>query len=174
MGSIASPLLPVSPIRTIEGFWPDGMPVFDSEEKANTLMEDFLSLWNHLAQHQKRSKPFKLTVKPFSNDLESMRDFLTVRTEEIYQFLEGLLGDVEELAVPEGIRAEIAVLSENYGLISATLALLNDESIEGSDDDISGLTNNLRELSRIAGVQINDIIMACVRYRRKSARPTLH
>ncbi len=66
------------------------------------------------------------------------------------------------------------MLSENYGLISATLALLNDESIEGSDDDISGLTNNLRELSRIAGVQINDIIMACVRYRQESAQPILH
>ncbi len=174
MGSIASPFLSASPIKIIEDFWPDGLPIFDSKKEASGLMNGILSLWNHLAQHQKRSKPFKLTGKPFGDDRESMREFLTVRTEEIDQFLDGLLGDAEELAVPEDIRAEIEVLSENYALMSATLVLLNDESNEGSDEEISGLTNNLRELNKIAGIQINDIIMACVRWRRESIRPTVH
>ena len=71
MGIIASPVLSVSPIRTIEDFWPGGMPVFESTEEANTLFQPLLGLWNHLADHQKRSKPFKLTVKPFSDDRES-------------------------------------------------------------------------------------------------------
>ena len=113
MGNIASPILSASPIRTIEEFWPDGLPTFDSEEEANELMQGLMSLWNHLAGHQKRSKPFKLTIKPFSDDRVSMREFLGVRTEEIDQFLEGLLGDEEELPVPEDIHAELDLLSEN-------------------------------------------------------------
>ncbi len=169
MGNIASPVLSVSPIRTIEDFWPDGLPVFENEEEANALMEGLLSLWNHLAQHQKRSKPFKLTVKPFSDDRESMRDFLAVRTEEIDQFLDGLLGEEEELPLSEDIRAEVELLSENYALMSATLVMLNKD--ETTDEDASGLAKSLREMSRIAGVQINDIIMACVRWRRE---PTVH
>ncbi len=59
---IVSPIRSGSPIQTFEGFWPDGLPVFDSEENADTLMQGLISLWNHLAQHQKGSKPFKLTV----------------------------------------------------------------------------------------------------------------
>ena len=72
MGNIASPILSTSPIRTIEDFWPDGLPIFDSEEQANDLMHGLMGLWNHLAQNQKRSKPFKLTIKPFGDDRDSM------------------------------------------------------------------------------------------------------
>ena len=169
MGNIASPVLSVSPIRTIEDFWPDGLPVFENEEEANALMEGLLSLWNHLAQHQKRSKPFKLTVKPFSDDRESMRDVLTVRTQEIDYFLEGLLDGDAEFSIPDDIREEIVLLAENYALMIATLELL--DNITATDQEISDLTNNLRELSKIAGKQINDIILACIRWRRE---PTLH
>ncbi len=172
MGIIASPVLSASPIRTIEDFWPGGMPVFESTEEANTLFQPLLGLWNHLAGHQKRSKPFKLTIKPLIDDRDAMREFLEVRTEEIDQFLEGLLGNVAELTVPEDIGAEIKLLSENYALMSATLAMLDRD--DTTDEDASGLTQSLRELNKVAGVQINDIIMACVRYRRGSIGPTIH
>ena len=169
MGNIASPVLSVSPIRTIEQFWPDGLPVFENEEEANALMEGLLSLWNHLVQHQKRSKPFKLIVRPFGDDRDEMREFLTVRTQEIDYFLEGLLDGDAEFPIPDDIREEIALLAENYALMNATLDLL--DNVASTDQEISGLTSNLRELSKIAGIQINDIILACVRWRRK---PTLH
>ncbi len=163
MGIIASPVLSASPIRTIEGFWPGGMPISESTEEANTLFQPLLGLWNHLAGHQKRSKPFKLTIKPLIDDRDAMREFLEVQTEEIEQFLEGLLGNVAELAVPEDIGAEIKLLSENYALMSATLAMLDRD--DTTDEDATGLAQSLRELNKIAGVQINDIIMACIRYR---------
>ena len=169
MGNIASPGLPASPNWTIHEFWPGAMSPFENFEEANELIQGLHSLWNHLAQHQKRSKPFKLTIKPFSNDRVSMREFLEVRTEEIDQFLEGLLGDEEELTVPEDIRAEIELLSENYALMSATLVMLDRD--DTTDEDASGLAQSLRELTKIAGVQINDIIMACVQHRRQ---PTVH
>ena len=132
-------------------------------------MQGLMGLWNHLAEHRKRTKPFKLTIKPFSDDRVSMREFLEVRTEEIDQFLEDLLGGEEELPVPGDIHAEIKVLSENYALMSATLVMLNRD--DTTDEDASGLAQSLRELNKVAGVQINDIIMACVRYRRQ---PTIH
>ena len=136
------------------------MSPFENFEEANDLIQGLHNLWNHLAQHQKRTKPFKLTIKPFSDDRVSMREFLEVRTEEIDQFLEGLLGDEEELTVPKDIRAEIELLSENYALMNATLAMLNRD--DTTDEDASGLVHSLRELNKIAGVQINDIILACV------------
>ncbi len=172
MGYIASPILSASPIRAIEDFWPDGMPEFESTEEANTLFQPLLGLWNHLAQHQKRSKPFKLVIQPFSDDRDSMREFLTVRTEEIDQFLEGLLGNDEDLPLPEDIWEEIELLAENCGLMNSTLEILG--NVAATDQEISGLTNNLRELSKIAGKQINDIILATVRYRREPIKPTLH
>ena len=163
MGNIASPMLSTSPIRTIEEFWPDGLPEFDSEEEAKNLMQGLLGLWNHLAAHQKRSKPFKLTIKPFGDDRASMLDFLAVRTEEIDQFLEGLLGGEDELPIPEDIHAEIELLSENYALMSATLVMLNRD--DTTDEDASGLAQSLQELNKIAGVQINDI-----RWRQRQQR----
>ena len=98
-----------------------------------------------------------------------MRDFLTVRTQEIDYFLEGLLDGDAEFPIPDDIRDEIALLAENYALMNATLELL--DNVASTDQEISGLTNDLRELSKIAGIQINDIILACVRLRRE---PTLH
>ena len=164
MGNIASPVLSASPIGAIEEFWPGLMSDFENIEKANELIGGLLSLWNHLTQHQ---EPFKLVDRPLSGDRVSMRDFLTVRTEEIHQFLEGLLGDTEERAVPEDIRADIGLLSENYGLMSATL-----EMLMAKDEDASGLANGLRELDAIANVQINDIITASVQWRQESV--TIH
>ena len=166
MGNIASPGLPASPNWTVHEFLPGATSPFEDFEEANELIQGLLSLWNHLALHQKRSKPFKLTIKPFGDDRVSMREFLEIRTEEIDHFLEGLLGEEAELTVPEDIRAEIELLSENYALMSATLAMLDRD--DTTDEDASGLAQSLRELNKIAGVQINDIIMDCIRYRRGS------
>ena len=125
-----------------------------------------MGLWNHLAQHQKRSKPFKFTLKPLSGDRNATREFLTVRTDEIEYFLQGLLDGDGEMPLPDEIRDEIKLLAENYALMSATLDLLND--IAATDEEISDFASNLRELNKVAGIQINDIIMACVRWRRES------
>jgi len=64
------------------------------------------------------------------------------------------------------------LLAENYELMSATLMMVN--NVAAMDEGISALTNSLRELGRIAGIQINDVILSCVRFRRESIRPTLH
>ena len=172
MGNIASLVVSASPMRAIESFWPDGLPPFESKEEANELIHGLLGLWNHLAGHQKRNKPFKLTAKPFGDDRDSMREFLEVRTEEIDQFLEGVQGGDEGQLLPDEIWEEIETLAENAGLMNATLETLGD--VAATDQEISGLAKGLRELSKIAGVQINDIIMSCVRYRRSLVRPTLH
>ncbi len=57
------------------------------------------------------------------------------------------------------------MLSETYALMSATLAMLDRD--DTTDEDASGLAQSLRELTKIAGLQINDIIMACVQHRRQ-------
>ncbi len=114
----------------------------------------------------KRSKPFKFTLKPLSGDRNATREFLTVRTDEIEYFLQGLLDGDGEMPLPDEIRDEIKLPAENDALRSATLDLLND--VAATDEEISDLASNLRELNRVAGIQINDIIMACVRWRRES------
>ena len=65
--------------------------------------------------------------------------------------------------IADAIRADIGLLSENYGLMRATL-----EMLMAKDEDASGLANGLRELDEIANVQINDIITASVQWRQES------
>ncbi len=44
MGTIASPKVGASPLRTIEGLWPGGLPTFESTDEADRLMEALMSL----------------------------------------------------------------------------------------------------------------------------------
>ena len=44
MGTIASPKVGASPLRTIEDLWPGGLPTFESTDEADRLMQALMSL----------------------------------------------------------------------------------------------------------------------------------
>src|SRR3546814_1794354 len=61
LGSIATPGLPASPMRIVEGLWGGELPEFESLEELNELIQALVNgLWNDLTRHQKRSQPFQI------------------------------------------------------------------------------------------------------------------
>jgi hypothetical protein len=60
LGNIATPRLDASPVQTVKDLWGGELPEFDDMDAVNLLFQDLMSLWNNLAKHQSRSKPFKL------------------------------------------------------------------------------------------------------------------
>ena len=83
MGSIASPALDSSPLQTIENLWPGGRPTIESTDEANRLVQALLSLWNHLARHQKRTKPFRFAKPGKLGNRKQLTAFVVMRCEEI-------------------------------------------------------------------------------------------
>ena len=109
LGNIASPTLSVSPIRLIESLWGGELPVFESMEEANELLQTLgQGLWNDLAQHQKRIHPFKLTLVNLEPSLNSLGTLARIRREEIDGFVEGLFGEDDEISLPE--RAQLHIM----------------------------------------------------------------
>src|SRR5262245_52061294 len=45
-GEIVSPSLRASPIKTIESFWPNGLPAFGDAAQANAFFQALMGLWN--------------------------------------------------------------------------------------------------------------------------------
>ncbi len=166
MGTIASPKVGASPLRTIEDLWPGGLPTFESTDEADRLMQALMSLWNHLARHQKHTKPFRFARASKLAGREQMTTWIHMRCEEIENFLKGLFNGEERFDVSEEIAAELDTLEEVYGLLSKFRDRLTDEAIWETDKDIIDLFKIVRDLERIAEMQINEVIQACVAWRR--------
>src|SRR3974377_545878 len=74
MGNIASPLLNVSPLATVEMLWQGQMPTFESGEEAEALFGALMGgLWNRLAEHQDHRNPFRLLRDPIAPTREGLQ-----------------------------------------------------------------------------------------------------
>jgi hypothetical protein len=51
-GEIVSPSFKASPIKTIKGLWPDGLPIFEDGAEANPFFQALMGLWNNVARFQ--------------------------------------------------------------------------------------------------------------------------
>jgi hypothetical protein len=54
-GEIVSPSFQASPIKTIESFWPNGLPTFDNGDEANAFFQALMGLWNISLQPNDRT-----------------------------------------------------------------------------------------------------------------------
>ncbi len=103
-GEIVSPAQKVSPVKTIEAFWPAGLPTFDSAEEANAFFQALMGLWNHLAGYQGGSPSLKLTKVGAIDSREGLHAAAKTRVEELYEgFVRGFTGGQEDLDVPAGV-----------------------------------------------------------------------
>ena len=59
LANIATPRFDPSPFEAIKALWNGDLPEFEDTDQANDLFGALLSLWNHLTQHQSRSRPFR-------------------------------------------------------------------------------------------------------------------
>ena len=102
LGEIVSPAIGIGPGKTINSFWPGGMPDFSSRLESENLFGALMGLWNVLVRHQK-GVPVKLHPLPDLKVWGDVSAALKIRREELRDgFLAGMAvaGMEESLPLP--------------------------------------------------------------------------
>ena len=111
-GEIASPDFAASPMKTIESFWPEGLPKFEDEGQLEPFVQTFMGLWNRMARHQK-GVIVKLVKHRKLKDWDDLAAILRIRGKEIGDgFLAGFQGSGEPAFIPEIVREALSGLEE--------------------------------------------------------------
>lgn len=181
LGNIATPGLSASPVRIVEGLWGGELPVFESMDEANELIQALVNgLWNELTRHQKRSQPFRLTRVPLEPTAANLGHYGRVRLEELDGFIEGLFDGEEAIDLPERAHIAIGHLSELRAMMAGICELVSRDPDTGDRAQIETTFKQLREVNRIMETEINEAVLSCTRAQRQMLKailtenPTLH
>lgn len=169
MGNIATPAMNASPMKEVQRLWNDDLPVFESQKEAEAFFAALLQgLWNGLSAHQKRSDPFKLgRVNAAPVSYEYLAHLGSVRREEIDGFLDGLFAGQDEMDFPESAHKAVGILGELRALVAATEEMALNPPGPADVATLEQTVKHLRELTRIAEVEINTIIQSCRKARQQ-------
>jgi hypothetical protein len=180
LGNIATPRLDASPVQTVKDLWGGELPEFDDMDAVNLLFQDLMSLWNSLAKHQSRSKPFKLSREGMGSSDDDLRRLCEVRTEELEGFIDGLFGADEDVDLLERAVEGMEQIGEINAMIRGVLDLLDRPATPpATDKERAATLKNVKNLSRIAEKEIHAVILSCKRARAQSIPqsgppPTFH
>jgi hypothetical protein len=120
-GAIVSPALEVSPVKTIAGLWPGGLPTFAAADEANAFFQAFMGLWNNLARFQNPSLPLRLQKVGKVATREALHAAAKLRVEELYDgFMLGFTGGNRQLDVPLGVGDLLARVEKGIELLATT------------------------------------------------------
>lgn len=169
MGNIATPDMNASPMKEVQRLWNDELPELEDKKEAETFFGVLLQgMWNGLSAHQKRSDPFKLArVKTAPASYDYLARLGKVRREEIDGFIDGLFAGREEMDFPERAHKAVGTLGELRGLFAATEDMAMNPPGPADVSTMEQTVKHLRELTRIAEVEINTIIQSCRRARQQ-------
>jgi len=180
LGNIASPRLDASPVQTVKDLWGGELPEFDDIDAVNLLFQDMMSLWNNLAKHQSRSKPFKLSREVAGATEDDIRRLCGIRTEELEGFVDGLFGTDEDLDLIERAVEGMEQIGQINAMIRGVLDHLDRPNMPPpTDKERAATLKNVKDLSHIAEKEIHAVILSCKRARAQSLsksgpRPTFH
>ncbi len=180
LGNIASPRLDASPVQTVKDLWGGELPEFDDMDAVNLLFQDLMSLWNNLAKHQSRSKPFKLSREGTGSSDDDLRRLCEIRTKELEGFVDGLFGADEDVDLLERAVEGMEQIGEINAMIRGVLDHLDRLNMPlATDKERAATLKNVKDLSRIAEKEIHAVILSCKRARAESIsqplpRPTFH
>jgi hypothetical protein len=169
MGNIATPAMNASPMKEVQRLWNDDLPDFESQKEAEAFFAALLQgLWNGLSTHQKRSDPFKLgRLNTAPANYEYLARLGKVRREEIDGFVDGLFAGQDEMDFPESAHKAVGTLGELRALFAATEEMALRPPGPADVATLEQTVKHLRELTRIAEVEINTIIQSCRRARQQ-------
>jgi hypothetical protein len=120
-GEIVSPSLEVSPVKTIEALWPDGLPAFDDAAEANAFFQSMMGLWNNLARFQSGSPPVRLQKIDKIDTREALHAAASLRLGELYDgFMQGFTGGKRKIDVPAGVADLLAGIEKGIELLAMT------------------------------------------------------
>ena len=180
-GSIASPVLGVSPLEVVKQLWGGELPEFDNEEDVNELLDKLVAgLWNALTVHQSSRSPFRQVRFEVAPTREGLKHFALVRRQELDGFIGGLFGPNEHVDLPERAHKAVGVLGEVRAMLAGTVDLLEDLSKPAEPGELKGLIQNLQQITIVAETEINKAVLSCTLARRHAlkhipaTKPTLH
>ena len=181
LGNVATLRTDATPIGAIKDLWYGDLPEFDGKDDAAALVQDLLSLWNTLARHQSRTRPFKLLRGGVGSSVDDLEQFCRTRTEEFEGFIEGLLGSEETVDLPEQAVQAMEELGNINAMFHSALDLSTRRpAVTATRDELSATFKNLKMLERSAEKEINMVVLACKKARAQAmtwedmAPPTLH
>jgi hypothetical protein len=181
LGDIASPVMAASPLDTVKALWGGELPEFDSLDAINELLRVLvMGLWNRLARHQERNKPFRLMRVAVPETREGLAHIAQIRREELDGFVEGLFGAADSLELPERAHQAIEALSELRAIFDGLHELASNPTKPVSAKDIAEIRRKVRELTKVGEREIHEAVLSCTRARRqflestRTSKPTLH
>ncbi len=172
MGSIASPVLDLSPVAAVEMLWDGVLPVFESAGDAQALFDPLIGgLWNRLATHQNSRHPFRLVRVPFAITPLGLQSLALMRQQEIAGFVDGLFGKEAQLHLPEKAHQSLQTLSDAYAMFSGAVELLADDTKPTTKQSLLEFSRHAQQMTAISEAHINKVIQACKRARAHHAEP---
>lgn len=181
LGNIATPLMSTSPLQIIKNLWGGELPVFDSMDDLNELLDALVQgLWNELTRHQKRSQPFRLTRTPMDATAANLGLYGRIRLEELDGFMEGLFNGEEAIDLPERAHEAVGHLAELRAMMAGLCDLVARDPEADDRTQLDTTFHHLRELTRIMETEIHEAVLSCTRARRQmlegilTAKPTVH
>jgi hypothetical protein len=169
-GEIVSLLLQASPIKTIESFWPNGLPRFVDGEEANTFFQTLMSLWNNVARFQDGS--LKLQKVGKVDTREALHAAAKLRVEELYDgFMHGFTGGNQQIDVPPGVGDLLVRIEKSIELLATTR---NTFAEPPGPDDVAMLAELSRffpDVDRAVHADLNAIAVAVKNWRKEQLGP---
>ncbi len=181
LGNIATPEMSASPLQIIKDLWGGELPVFDSIDELNELLDALVQgLWNELTRHQKRSQPFRLPRPPMDATALNLGLYGRIRLEELDGFIEGLFNGKDAIDLPERAHEAVGHLAELRAMMAGICDLVARDPDADDRTQLDTTFKHLRELTRIMETEIHEAVLSCTRARRQmlegilTARPTVH
>ena len=164
-GEIVSPSLQASPIRTIESFWPNGLPTFGDGDEANAFFQALMSLWNNVARFQDES--LKLQKVDKVDTREALHAAAKLRVEELQDgFMHGFTRGNREIDVPPGVGDLLRRVEKSIELLAMTRNTF--AQLPGIEDAamLAELGGVFPEIDRAVQADLNAIAIAVKEWRK--------
>ena len=181
LGNIATPEMSVSPLQIIKDLWGGELPVFDSMDEVNELLDALVQgLWNELTRHQKRSQPFRLTRTSMDVTAANLGLYARIRLEELDGFMEWLFNGEDAIDLPERAHEAVGHLAELRAMMAGICDLVARDPNAHDRTQLDTTFKHLRELTRIMETEMHETVLSCTRARRQmlegtpTIRPTIH
>ena len=168
-GEIVSPSFKASPIKTIEGLWPNGLPTFEDGTEANVFFQALMGLWNNVARFQDGS--LKLQKIDKIDTREVLHAAAKLRVEELLDgFMHGFTGGGQQIDVPPGVRDLLARIEKGIELLATTRNTF--AKPPGPEDAamLAELSAVFPEVDRAVQADLNAIAVAIKDWRKEQFR----
>ena len=168
-GEIVSPSFKASPIKTIEGLWPNGLPTFEDGAEANAFFQALMGLWNNVARFQDGS--LKLQKIDKIDTREVLHAAAKLRVEELLDgFMHGFTVGSQQIDVPPGVGDLLARIEKGIELLATTRNTFAQPPGPEDAAMLAELSAVFPEVDRAVQADLNAIAVAIKDWRKEQFR----